>query len=133
VKHYVGGGLLVLLGALVVVGALAGGNTSPRGWIGAHYAKIADGAYRAPEPPTKVAAALSGKFRPTDRVYDPSGVFLRYPDMIVAVLPDGKGSRVLVDDVETGYRRHHSSVGGRWGGPGGRASMFRGGGPGGGK
>jgi hypothetical protein len=133
VKHFVGGGLLAVLGAIVLAGALVSGNTSPRGWIGSHYTKIGNGVYRAPGPPLTVAAGLARKFRPSDRAYDPAGVFLRYPNTIVAVLPDGKGSRVLVDDLDRGYRRHHGYVGSRWGGPSGRASLFRGGGPGSGK
>jgi hypothetical protein len=133
-KSLVGGGLLLGLGAVVLVGVLLAGNTSPRGWIGEHYSRTGVGAYRSASPPTRVAAEITRKFKPSDRTYDPSGVFLRYPSVVVAVLSDGaRGSRIMVDDADRGYRRWYSHVGGRWGGPGGRSTMFRGGGPGAGK
>ncbi|WP_192810136.1 DUF4247 domain-containing protein [Actinomadura rudentiformis] len=67
------------------------------------------------------------------------GIFLQYPKTVVGILPDGAGSRITVDDPDSGYRRYHSYVGTRWTSPGsggwnrnGTAS-FRGGGPGSGK
>lgn len=132
-KRFVGGGLLTLLGVIVLAGALISGSTSPRGWINSHYTRTAAGTYRAQGTPLRVARDISRKFKPSDRAYDPSGVFLRYPGLVVAVLPDGRGSRVLVDNADRGYRRHYTYIGGRWGGPGGRGSIFRGGGPGAGK
>lgn len=132
-RHYVGGGLLAGLGILVLIGALISGSTSPRGWINSHYKRTAAGTYQAPGHPTKVAGDIARRFRPTDRAYDPSGVFLRYPEVVVAVLPAAGGSRVLVDSSRRGYARWYGYVGGRWGGPGGSASFFRGGGPGDGK
>jgi len=131
-RHFVGGGIVAVLGTIVLVAAAFSGNTSPDRWISSHYTRVGDGVYRANGSPLSVAAAISRKFKPSDRIYEPSGVFLRYPKHIVAVLPVAGGSQILVDDVDRGYRRHHSSVGSRWGGSGGRASIFRGGGPGGG-
>lgn len=132
-KRYIGGAIVALLGVVILAGVLIKGNTSPRGWIGSHYTRTGEGAYRASATPLKVAGDITRKFTPADRAYDPAGVFLRYPGVVVAVLPDGRGSRILVDDEDRGYRRHYTYVGSRWGGLGGRASLFRGGGPGAGK
>lgn len=132
-KKYAGGAIATLLGVVVLAGALISGNTSPRGWIAAHYTRAGTGVYRSGTPPLAVAGAITRRFTPADRAHDPAGVFLRYPGVIVAVLPDGRGSRILVDDEDRGYRRHYAYIGNRWGGPGGRASLFRGGGPGEGK
>lgn len=131
-RHYVGGGIAAVLGTIVLAAALASGNSSPYGWISSHYTKVGDGVYRANASPLSVAGAITRRFKPSDKAYDPSGVFLRYPKHIVAVLPVAGGSQILIDDVDRGYRRHHGYVGSRWGGSGGRASTFRGGGPGGG-
>lgn len=132
-RSLIGGGLLAALGAVVLVGALLIGGTSPRGWIAGRYSRMGAGTYQAAGSPTVVAAEISRKFRPADRAYDPAGIFLRYSDAVVAVLATGAGSRIVVDDADRGYRRWYPYVGGRWGGPGGRGALFRGGGPGAGK
>ncbi|MGH3391391.1 MAG: DUF4247 domain-containing protein [Actinomadura sp.] len=132
-RSLIGGGLLAALGAVVLTGSLLVGGTSPRGWIARTYPNTGVGAYRASAPPTAVAAQISRRFRPADRAYDPAGIFLRYSDSVVAVLATGAGSRIVVDDANRGYRRWYPYVGGRWGGPGGRGALFRGGGPGAGK
>ncbi|GAA2075901.1 DUF4247 domain-containing protein [Actinomadura alba] len=133
-KWYIAGGLVAGLGVIALVGALVSGGSSPRGWIAKNYTRTAADTFRASGMPTKVASDISRKHRPADRIYDPSGVFLRYPKVIVAVLPDGvQGSRITVDDADRGFRRYYSYVGARWGGPDGRISSFRGGGPGAGK
>jgi hypothetical protein len=52
----------------------------------------------------------------------------------VTISPQGGGgSRIVVDDEETGYRRGFVYLGGWWGSYSGPAESFRGGGPGGGK
>lgn len=91
------------------------------------------GTYASPETPLKVAGEIGRKYKTEERVYTPTGVYLRYHNVIVGILPDGKGSRITLDTPERGYARYHSAVGGTWGGPGGKtSSSFRGGGPGGG-
>jgi hypothetical protein len=62
-----------------------------------------------------------------------SGVFLRYSDDVVSVVPQSGGSRIIVDDEDSGYRRNYLFVGGFWGTFSGRGQGFRGGGPGSGK
>lgn len=133
-RSLIGGGLLAGVGAVILAVSLISSSNSPKGWISSHYSRtaVAD-TYRADQAPSRVAGAISRRFKPLDRAYDPAGAFLRYPTVMVAVLADGRGSRVEVLPVDRGYRRYHSYVGGRWGGPGGRASSFRGGGPGSGK
>jgi hypothetical protein len=130
----IGGGLLAAVGAGVLAVSLISSNASPRGWISSHYARTGTAdVFRADRAPSLVAGAISREFKPLDRAYDPAGAFLRYPTVMVAVLPDGRGSRIELMPVDRGYRHYHSYVGGRWGGVGGRASSFRGGGPGSGK
>ncbi|WP_018655716.1 DUF4247 domain-containing protein [Actinomadura flavalba] len=132
-RALIGGGLLAGLGGLVLAGALFAGGGSPRGWIDGRYQQLGAGSYRAGQPPARVASDLVRRHRPSDRVYDPAGIFLRYRDDVVVIAPDGRGSRVTVLDPDRAYRTYHGYVGGRWGGFNGRASTFRGGGPGTGK
>ncbi|GLZ07049.1 lipoprotein [Actinomadura sp. NBRC 104412] len=129
----IGSMLLVGLGVTVLLLALFAGRTSPRGWIPQNYTRVAPGTYQAQDPPLRVASRITSRFKTEHRVYTPGGIFLRYHNAVVAILPSGRGSRITVDDPDRGYARYHSSVGGAWGGPGGRASSFRGGGPGEGK
>ncbi|WP_019629553.1 DUF4247 domain-containing protein [Actinomadura atramentaria] len=132
-RALIGGSLISGLGAVIVAVALLAGGASAGSYIKSHYSRIGVGTYRSPSPPAVVAAQIIRKNRPYDRAYDPGGIFLRYRSEVVGILPDGTGSRITVEDPERGYRHYHSSVGGRWGGVGGRASTFRGGGPGSGK
>lgn len=91
-------------------------------------------AYASTEPVTETAGEIAGAVKPADERTTPAGHFLRYDDDIVTVSPeDGGGSRIVVDDEETGYRRGFVYLGGWWGSFSGRAEGFRGGGPGGGK
>jgi hypothetical protein len=129
----IGASILAALGVVVLLLAMFAGRTSPRGWIPEQYTRVAPGTYRSASPPLNVASTLVNRFETKDRVYTPGGVFLRYHDAVVGILPNGRGSRITVDDPDRGYARYHSSVGASWGGPGGRASSFRGGGPGEGK
>ncbi len=62
---------------------------------------------------------------------DASGVYLRYADDAIVILPAAVGSLILVEKVDSAYRRHHSHVGNYWGW--GRGTSLRGGGPGSGK
>jgi hypothetical protein len=132
-KWYIAGGLVAGLGVIALVAALLTGGSSPRGWIAKKYTRTATDTYRASGAPAKVASDITRKFRPSERADDSAGVFLRYSNAVVAVLPDGvQGSRITVDDADRGYRRYYSYVGHRWAAPR-RGSSFRGGGPGEGK
>ncbi|HLV73911.1 uncharacterized protein DUF4247 [Actinomadura hallensis] len=129
----IGAGLLASLGTAILLIALFAGKTSPRGHIDGNYRKVAAGTYASPKTPLRVAGEIVGKHPTKERVYTPNGVYLRYHDAVVGIVPvAGGGSRITVDTPERGYARYHSAVGGDWGGPGGRAAFFRGGGPGGG-
>ncbi|WP_230421085.1 DUF4247 domain-containing protein [Actinomadura soli] len=132
--------------ALVTVLALGGcGSTSKESWIGDKYKKMGAGTYRSPKAPPAVATEINKKFRSIDRVDDlatmgaAGGIFLRYPQLVVGVLPNGTGSRITVDKPRSGYNRYYSHVSGRWASPGSHGwtsagvASFRGGGPGSGK
>ena len=82
---------------------------------------------------SETAADIADAHKPADRRVTEAGVFLRYSDDIVSVVPRQEGTRILVDDEDTGYRRGFIYLGGWWGTYSGRAETFRGGGPGGGK
>jgi hypothetical protein len=92
--------------------------------------------YSSPVSVSRTVADIAAEHKPADRRTTESGQFLRYENDIVAVLPPdpGKsGSKVTVDDEQTGYRSHFLYLGGWWGRYSGPAESFRGGGPGGGK
>ena len=130
--------------AVLLVLALSGCGTSQRGWIADKYTRDGSG-YRSAKPPPAVAAEINKKFKPIDRVDDlamrgaAGGIFLRYPKLVVGVLPVGTGSRITVDQPRGGFNRYYSHVSGRWSSPGSNGwtsrgtASFRGGGPGSGK
>lgn len=89
--------------------------------------------YASRRSPSETAADIAGARRPADRRVTESGVFLRYRNDVVSVVPQTTGSRIIVDDEEGGYRRNYLFVGGFWGTFSGRGQSFRGGGPGSGK
>ncbi len=131
--------------AAVAAVALTGCGQSQSSWIGDKYSRVSADTYRSPKAPQSVAGEISRKFKPLDRVDDTvvkgaaGGIFLRYPKLVVGVLPNGAGSRITVDKPRRGYNRYSSHVGGHWASPGSNgwnsrgAASFRGGGPGSGK
>lgn len=131
-KALLGGGLLIIIGATILLVTLTSGTKSPQDWIAGRF-PASEGGYRSEEAPIETAGRIIDRSEPVERAYDPAGVFLRYSGAVVAVLPAATGSLIYVDTPERGYERWHKYVNGRWGGPAGRVSLFRGGGPGGGK
>ncbi len=89
--------------------------------------------YQADVPPRRVFDDMRAAVPPAEALTDPGGYFLRYRDDIVAVTPEGSGSRVWLDDSDRGYARWYPYVGGFWGIYTGPAEGVRGGGPGTGK
>jgi hypothetical protein len=92
--------------------------------------------YTSPKSITQTASDIIDHNKPADRRTTESGAFLRYSDDVVSIVPPlkgARGSRILVDDEEGGYRRNYGYVGGFWGTYSGPAGSFRGGGPGTGK
>ena len=133
--------VLSAIGALGLIVLLAFTATgSVRGFVGDRYQLVseADGGrsreYRSPDPPSRVVADITRRWKPADRLTDPAGHFLRYRDDYVVVTSDGAGgSRIYVDDEEEGYRHWYGHVGGSWGTYSGPAEDVRGRGPGAGK
>jgi hypothetical protein len=125
-KSLVGGGIMLLVGVLVTTLALPD-TESPEDWIRETYRADGD-AYLSVKTPVGTANEVREELRPLDEVYDPAGVFLRYPGAVVAILPKERGSVIHVDGPDDGFRRWHVHVGARWG----NDRLFRGGGPGGG-
>lgn len=74
---------------------------------------------------------MTDAWKPADQYVDGSGVYLRYDDDSVVILPVAAGSVILLERLSTAYPRYHSTVGNSWGW--GRGSTVRGGGPGSGK
>ncbi|SNR52091.1 DUF4247 domain-containing protein [Actinomadura mexicana] len=134
-----------VVAATLTATALGGCGKSQSSWIAGKYTKIGADTYRSPKAPRTVASEIGRKFKPIDRVDDMvtmganGGIFMRYPKLVVGVLPNGTGSRITVDGARRGYSRHYSHVSGRWSSPGSNgwtsrgAASFRGGGPGSGK
>ena len=130
--------------ALVVAGAVLGGcaGGSVRDVVADDYEFVErergrDGSslvYRSDTPPTRTAAEISDRLSPGEQRVTESGVFLRYSDDYVGIVPDQRGgSRIYVDDERRGYAHFYPFIGGYWGSYSGRAESFRGGGPGAGK
>jgi hypothetical protein len=131
--------------AALAVLALGGCGTSKESWIADKYSKTGNGAYRSSKAPPVVASEINKKFKAIDRVDDlatrgaAGGIFLRYPKLVVGVLPNGTGSQITLSTPSSGYNRYYSHVSGRWARPGsngwtsGGTASFRGGGPGSGK
>jgi hypothetical protein len=89
--------------------------------------------YASAEPVSETAQDIAEARKPADQRVTEAGVFMRYQKDIVTVVPREGGTRILVDDEESGYRRGFVYLGGWWGLNRGRAETVRGGGPGGGK
>jgi hypothetical protein len=137
-RWFIIGGAFALIGVLVAAFAITHGNFSPRGYVADHYTRspnddIGDEAraYTSRKSPSEVATQITGAWRPADQYVDGSGVYLRYADDAVTILPVAVGSLILVERLATAYPRYYSTVGGYWGW--GRGASVRGGGPGAGK
>jgi uncharacterized protein DUF4247 len=137
-KWFVLGGVFALVGLLVAGVATAYGNFSPRSYVSGHYSRsVADDidddavAYTSRRSPSQVADEITNAWQPADQYVDGSGVYLRYADDAVVILPLAVGSLILVEKLTSAYRRYYPIVGGYWGW--GRGTTLRGGGPGAGK
>lgn len=141
-RHTVIAAGLVGLGLLCLAAAFAGSN-SVREYVADTYrsagsrtvagSRRASLLYDSARPPSATAKDIADAVEPADRRTSPSGVFLRYEDDFVSVVPREGGSQIIVEDDETGYRNSYFFLGGWWGTYSGRGEAFRGGGPGGGK
>jgi len=132
---------LIVVGALALGAVVAGTRGSVREHVRGKYTLISttnggrSAEYSAPGKPSAVAASIASKWKPSERLTDPSGFFLRYRNDIVVVsaASEGTGSRIFVDDERRGYTRWYPYIGGYWGSYSGPGEGFRGGGPGAGK
>jgi hypothetical protein len=139
--------LFVALGAagfglVALLGVLFGTKGSVRSYINGRYQRVEaeskgrSAVYTSSQSPAAVTKAISGKWKPAERINDPGGTFLRYSSAIVAVTAAGAGqtgSKIFVDDQRSGYNRWYPYIGGRWGTFSGPGETFRGGGPAAGK
>jgi Domain of unknown function (DUF4247) len=137
--------IALILSGVGIVGLILTFTTfgGVRGYIADRYTRVADErvpgdddpteVYASTDPVSETASDIAGAHKPADRRVTEAGVFLRDEDDIVSVVPRSAGTRILVDDEDTGYRRGFVYLGGWWGTYSGRAETFRGGGPGGGK
>jgi Domain of unknown function (DUF4247) len=137
-RWFLVGGAFALIGLLVAGVATAYGNFSPRGYVTDHYTRSPSddiggdaAAYTSRQSPSQVAADITNAWQPADQYVDGSGVYLRYADDAVVILPLAVGSLILVERLATAFPRYYPIVGGYWGW--GRGASLRGGGPGAGK
>ena len=133
-------GLLGAIGLVVGAVGLFAGDSSPRGYVGHHYTRDSTQdlgtdavAYRSADPPSAVAQQITDQVRPADEYVNGSGVYLRYAEDSVVILPLAAGSIILVEALRTSYPRYFHTVGGYWGWNTRSGGDFRGGGPGAGK
>ena len=113
-------------------------DTGVRSYIGSHYTRAPKldeanngTAYTSNKSPTATADEITKGVRQLDRRTAGATTYLQYRDDIIAITPNGSGSKVLLDDYRNGHRRHHSAVS-VFGWPSDNSS-FRGGGSGEGK
>lgn len=137
-RWFVVGAAFAVIGALVAAFAIFYGNFSPRGYVADRYNRASGQdiggdaiAYTSSKSPSSVADELTDAWKPADQYVDGSGVYLRYDDDSVVILPMAAGSVILLERLSTAYPRYHSTVGNSWGW--GRGNTVRGGGPGSGK
>ncbi|MEH0820634.1 MULTISPECIES: DUF4247 domain-containing protein [unclassified Micromonospora] len=137
-RWFVVGVAFAVIGALVAAFAIFYGNFSPRGYVEDRYTRATSRdiggeaiAYTSDKTPSQVAQDVTEAWQPADQYVDGSGVYLRYDDDSVVILPIATGSVILLERLRTAYPRYHSTVGSHWGW--GRGSTVRGGGPGSGK
>jgi len=138
--YFIAAGVIGLVGLLVAGCALFAGDFSPRGYVADQYQRSAAHdiggdalAYTSNQSPSEVAANIAGQWEPADRYVDGSGVYLRYADDAVVILPLALGSLILIEAMRTAYPRYYGIIGGYWGWGSGWGESTRGGGPGGGK
>ncbi|WP_200208655.1 DUF4247 domain-containing protein [Micromonospora coerulea] len=129
---------VAVVGALLAAFAILDGNFSPRGYVQDHYRRASSRdigrdalAYTSTRTPSQVSEDITDAWRPADQYVDGSGIYLRYDDDSVVILPAAAGSVILLERMTTAYPRYHHVVGGGWGW--GRGRTVRGGGPGAGK
>ena len=139
-NHAIGAVVLLVVGALALGAVVLGTRGTLREHLRDRYTLVrtTDGGrsaeYTSNDKPSAVAASIAGKWKPAERLSDPSGFFLRYRNDIVAVTAaEGGGSRIHVDEERRGYTRWYPYIGGYWGTYSGPGEGFRGGGPGAGK
>ncbi|MFG1778720.1 DUF4247 domain-containing protein [Micromonospora sp. NPDC049051] len=137
-RWFVVGVAFAVIGALVAAFAIFYGSFSARGFVEDRYTRAASRdiggnavAYTSPRSPSQVAKEVTDAWQPADQYVDGSGVYLRYDDDSVVILPIAAGSVILLEHMRTAYPRYHSTVGSHWGW--GRGNTVRGGGPGSGK
>ena len=141
-RHLLGGGALILVGVIALGAVHFGTRGSVRQHVRDTYTLVESNdrdrsaVYSATGKPSAVAASIASKWKPAERLTDPSGFFLRYRNDIVVVTPAAegeRGSRIYVDEQTRGYTRWYPYIGGYWGTYSGPGESFRGGGPGAGK
>lgn len=137
-RWFIVGGALASIGALIAAFGLFYGGFSPRGYVENRYVRAASHdigtdaiAYTSKDRPSEVADDLTDAWQPADEYVDASGIYLRYDDDSVVILPLAAGSLILLEKLRTAYPRYHGIVGNAWGW--GRSITVRGGGPGSGK
>lgn len=130
------GGVGLLVGSL----ALFSSGLSPRSYVENQYPSDQTRnigneavAYTASDPPSVVAKDISDEWKPAEEYVDGTGVYLRYAEDSIVILPMAAGSLILIEALRTAYPRYHGVVGGYWGWNTRDGGAVRGGGPGAGK
>ncbi len=101
-------GLLVALGALLLIAGMAMLDKDIRSHVSENYRQYSadggDGRYECSGSPMSVADDLAAYDEPESRAGDRGSEYLRYPDDIVIVGPDGTyPCSIRVEDVNSRY------------------------------
>ena len=88
-------------------------ETRPGGELAAHVEALAPAL--AERPPIQAAAELEREWPAEDQRYTPWGVFLRYEEDVVALLPRTVGTTVERLPAEAAYEKYGAIVGRFWG------------------
>lgn len=107
-------GALAAFGLVIAVFAISSTSASPRPFIQSRYSCDRDptehetATCTSNDSPDTVADDIDTDTSAVDRGTDDGMEFLQYEDDIVGVAADGSGSKLTVEDYETGYH-HYSS------------------------
>lgn len=101
-------GILAALGAVLLIAGMAMLNKDIRAHVSENYRQYSadggDGRYECSGSPTSVADDLAAYDAPETRATDRGSEYLRYPDDIVIVGPEGtRPCSVRVEDINSRY------------------------------
>ncbi|MGV9413738.1 DUF4247 domain-containing protein [Nocardia sp. NPDC003693] len=114
----------LLVAVLTGVGAIAGlvgtlNVDDPRPYIQKHYQraaqlddKLGGQVYTTSQSPDRVVRDVTRKTDETAQYRSGALTFLRYPEWLVVLGPNGNGAKIDVDSYDNGYKRYREQLAG---------------------